>query len=273
MIDKKHVCALGSIYDGEQAIFFTQCLDSLKEQTVSIPLYLVIDGPLRQELDDLIDENRDLFAGIFRLKKNLGLSSALNFGLDGIPEHYTHVIRFDSDDINFAYRFEKLIYNFEPNDAVLGSWVTEFSGNEEVIKKVPKSVNKNSLSPLFRNPLNHPSVMFNRSIVSEANGYENVPFFEDWFLWLKIIQSGGTIRNIEEPLLLFRFDEKTFRRRRGLSYAKNEFFFFFKATHVFPRRCFWILIAYLMRTAVRLSPKPILKLAYRITRSVHYENR
>lgn len=46
--------------------------------------------------------------------------------------------------------------------------------------------------------------------------------FEDYFLWARMLMNGAIFHTIQEPLLLFRMDKNTFKRRRGINYARNE---------------------------------------------------
>ena len=65
---------------------------------------------------------------------------------------------------------------------------------------------------------------FRIDAVLEVGGYENVPFFEDWYLWGKMLAEFA-VGNIDKSLVLFRSGKRALARRRGLSYAKNEFSF------------------------------------------------
>ena len=47
----------------------------------------------------------------------------------------------------------------------------------------PKSIIK-------RNPINHVTVMFKKDSILEVGNYENLPYFEDYYLWCKLIKSN-----------------------------------------------------------------------------------
>lgn len=267
------VCALGSIYAGEKLENFQACVDSLKRQSLKVPIFLVIDGPIGTELRDYINLNGDYFEGIFEIELNSGLACALNYGLSQIPQEFAYIIRFDTDDVNCEERFSTLVSNFHDDDTVLGSWVLEFSDGSKLLKRVPSSVLPGDMKFFFRNPVNHPSVIFRRSTIMYLGGYEHMPFFEDWLLWAKVLQSGGKIRNISAPLLNFRFDTNTLERRRGIAYVKHEALFFMRLMSLFPVYCPIIMSAFIARAVFRLLPKRIFRSVYSLSRNLPNENR
>ena len=46
-------------------------------------------------------------------------------------------------------------------------------------------------------------------------------FFEDYYLWLKLISNDYVVENIEEPLVWMRVDSNLYKRRGGISYIKK----------------------------------------------------
>ena len=268
-----NVCALGSIYSGEKLENFQACVESLKRQMLKVPIFLVIDGPIGIELRDYINKNYNYFEGIFEIELNSGLACALNYGLSKIPQKFDYVIRFDTDDVNREDRFSTLVSNFRDDDTVLGSWVLEFSADSELLKRVPSLVLAGDKKFFFRNPLNHPSVIFRTRAIMDLGGYEHMPFFEDWLLWAKVLRSGGKIRNINIPLLRFRFDTHTLARRRGTRYVRHEALFFLRLMSLYPLYIPIILSAFITRAALRLLPKRIFRYVYNLARKLPNENR
>lgn len=268
-----NVCALGSIYYGEKIESFKACVESLKRQTIQIPIFLVIDGPIKTEVRDYINQNYDYFEGVFEIELNSGLSFALNYGLEQIPSRFSYIIRYDTDDVNCDERFATLISDFRDDDTVVGSWVIEFSEAFEKVKAVPSLVRSGDKKFFFRNPLNHPSVIFSRKAITDLGGYEDMPFFEDWLLWAKVLRSGGKIRNINIPLLRFRFHADTLDRRRGLAYVRHEASFFIRLITLFPRYTALIVFSFIARSGLRLLPRRAFRFAYNLTREQPNENR
>ena len=73
--------------------------------------------------------------------------------------------------------------------------------------------------------MNHPVVMFKKSAVVAAGGYQHFPFLEDYYLWIRMLLSGAKFYNIQKSLLFFRSSSDMYKRRGGIKYAINEFHF------------------------------------------------
>ena len=109
--------------------------------------------------------------------------------------------RMDTDDISLPSRFEKQLIIFKKTDVdVCGSWVAEFDGNENEIvscRHVPEHhdeiVNYSEIS----NPLNHPSVMYKKSVVNMAGGYRDMRMVWPSFLWVRMILGGAKFYNVQ----------------------------------------------------------------------------
>lgn len=218
-----------SVYEKEDPSFFKLSIDSLFNQTL-LPdeIVLVKDGTLTAELDSLIDEyiwsNSDVFK-VVKLEKNVGLGKALNEGL--IHCSYDIIARMDTDDIAMSTRFEKQLSIFEkyPDVDVVGIWIDEFEGdifNVISTRKLPESHQEIYRFAKQRNPINHPGVMFKKAAVLASGGYLHFPFFEDYYLWIRMLLNGAKFYNIQESLLFFRFSPMMFKRRGGWTYAIYE---------------------------------------------------
>ena len=222
-------CALGALYNGEKAEYFECCLKSLDEQTIKIPIYIVIDGFIREELETVIKNYEHLNIVLLRKNENEGLAKALQHGLKMLHKDFDYVIRFDSDDINREDRFlkiKKFCTEFKPD--VVSSHMFEIDDTGEVFsqRNVPVSTKKIKNEMAHRNPINHPASAFRLKSVLSVGGYQAMPFFEDWYLWLRVLKAGGKILNINDHLVSFRATDEMISRRYGLNYMKHEAHFF-----------------------------------------------
>lgn len=264
-------CALCSVYAGEKAENFDMALQSVIKQTQSIPIFLVVDGPIGEDLEHIILRYRKNMSAILRLDNNAGLANALNFGIQFIGQKFDYVIRFDSDDINEPMRFETLMRVIEESGAdLISSEMIEFSdeGYEKIlgVRIVPKSSEAIARSVHLRNPFNHPAVAFRISHVLNVGGYEDVPYFEDWYLWAKMIKSGAKTSNLDDALVRFRGGKSALSRRRGWDYARCELSFFL-LLYKLQLQGRWVLFFIVpVRLLTRLMP-------YRIFRGVYYMSR
>ena len=222
---------LMSLYAKERPDYLRQSLDSVFNQTLPpTEVVLVEDGPLTKELYQVLDEFKDSHPElkIISLTVNGGLGNALNEGLKHCA--YDLVARMDTDDICFPDRFEKQIkyMSDNPNIDISSAWIEEFEGelkNVKSIRKVPETYQEISTYIKSRSPLNHPVVIFKKSVVESSGGYQHFPLFEDYYLWARMFKNCAKFANIQKPLLHFRTSSDMFKRRGGLKYAKDSFKF------------------------------------------------
>ena len=76
---------LMSVYNKENPIYLRESMQSIYAQTLPTDDFvLVCDGPLNDELDQIIDEMKQKFQErlhVYRLAENKGLGIALNYGM------------------------------------------------------------------------------------------------------------------------------------------------------------------------------------------------
>ena len=220
-----------SLYKKEHPAYLQQSLDSFFSQTL-LPgeIILVKDGPLTVELDAIVSDYvaRYSILKVVPLAENQGLGKALNEGLRHCS--YELVARMDTDDIAKPDRFEKQVRMFEehPEIDVCSAWIDEFGEDVNKVlstRKLPEKHQDIAAYAVGRNPVNHPVVMFRKSAVLAAGGYQHFPLFEDYYLWVRMLKNGAKFYNIQESLLYFRTSPDMFKRRGGWKYAMDEWRF------------------------------------------------
>lgn len=212
-----------SIYIKEQPVYLKESLDSLFKQTLPPDeIVLVKDGPLTPELDKVITgyQSQHPTLKVIPLSKNQGLGKALNEGLKHCS--YDLIARMDTDDIAKPDRFEKQIKVFQehPEIDICSAWIEEFEGTPDNIlatRKLPETHEEILKYAKHRCPINHPVVMYKKSAVLKAGGYNGFP--EDYRLWINMLMTGARFYNIQESLLYFRFSSAMVKRRGGWKYA------------------------------------------------------
>jgi len=258
---KSGFSVLLSIYYKEHKDWFYACIESIFNQTV-VPneVVLVKDGPLTDDLDEAINfccSNHPEIK-IVALEKNGGLGNALNIGIRHCSNEL--VARMDTDDICKPDRFEKQLKVFEqhPEYDAISCWIDEFIDSKDnvvSIKKLPETPKEIFDYGKKRSPLNHPAVMYKKSKVIEAGGYQSFP--EDLYLWVNMLMNGCKFYNIQESLLWFRSSKDVYKRRGGWKYAKLDL----KAQwHLYKIGYIGVaLLIYncLVRTTVRLLPNSL----------------
>ena len=260
---------LMSLYNKEDPRFLDECLSSLSSQILkATEIIVVYDGFINQELDAVIKKySTSLPIEVVKIEKNVGLGEALNYGLRFC--NYELVARMDTDDICLNDRFIKQIPEIANSDIdILGSSVTEFDGSKRRNKDVPESYESIVSACIYKNPINHMSVVFKKEKILNIGSYMHHLYMEDYNLWLRAIENKLIIKNLKERLLLVRVNPNMVKRRRGLEYIKSEIQLF-KLKHrmrIYPLAN--LLYYSMVRIGTRLLPWRILSLIYNLDRKL-----
>ena len=228
---------------------------------------LVQDGPVPEAITQVMSAFQTAHPElkIVKLDKGMGLGDALNEGLKHCS--YDLVARMDTDDICKPDRFETQItwIDQHPEIDVCGCWTDEFSGdinNVVASRKPPQDHDAIVSFSRKRNPLNHPTVVFRRQAVERVGSYQHFHLFEDYYLWIRMIQAGSKFHNIQRSLLYFRMSSDTFLRRGGFKYSCTENRFQ-KKMHQMGHISWGTMVRNMVyRTTVRNLPNPIRKFIY-----------
>lgn len=221
-----------SVYKKEKVEYLKEALQSIINQTLKpTEIVIVKDGLLTKELDECIEDfqkqNPKLFK-VLAFKENRGLGLALRDGVKACK--YEYIARMDSDDISKQDRFEKQ-FNYiqkHPETALLGTWITEFSKDEKepnTLTKLPCTHQEIIKFAKKRNPFRHMTMVLKKEAVIEAGNYRDFLWFEDYDLWVRMLQKGYIAANIPEYLVNVRADKDMFARRGGWQYLKRDYRF------------------------------------------------
>ena len=259
---------LMSVYSREKPQNLKECFESIYDKQTLKPneIVLVEDGPLTEELYTEIDIWKDKLKDILKIKRleeNSGLGEALKQGL--LECSYEWVARMDTDDIAYPERFKKQIEYIKKNSDidVLGTFMTEFIDeitNKICVKDAPISNIDNYIK--YRDPVNHPSVILRKSKVLEAGNYQEIFLNEDTYLWARMIAKGAKFANIPEPLVYFRINDDTYRRRGGWKYVKAEWKIQKELLRLGITNKFEFTKNVILKTSVRLMPNFVRKFIY-----------
>lgn len=226
----KNYSVLMSVYNKEKPQHLIEAIDSMLNQTVKPDEFVIIkDGKLTDELDLAIaqyqKENKDLFH-IVENQENLGLGRSLAIGVQACKNEY--IARMDSDDISKIDRCEKELKILNENDEidVVGSMTLEFIdeiSNVISYREMPEEHDQICDYAKKRNPCVHPSIMMKKSKVLLAGNYRDYLYFEDYDLWIRMIEEGCKFYNIQEVLLYTRIDDNFYKRRGRIKvFKKND---------------------------------------------------
>lgn len=260
-----------SVYHKDVPTYLDQALLSIHNQTLQPDEVVIVkDGMISAELNGVIDRFKQLYTGKMKevqLDKRKGLANALNEGLKHCS--FEWVARMDSDDICYPERFEKQIGFLKVNSDidVVGAFIKEFSetvNDKKMFRTVPLLHEEIFRLSKIRCPINHVSVIYRKSKVFAVGGYETkFGSFEDYPLWVKMLQNGSKFHNMPDVLMHVRVAKsEMIKRRRGLKYAGKEWRlanYLFNIQHINIRQyCIWIFF----RIPSRLIPSKLLYILY-----------
>lgn len=220
---------LMAVYYKEQASWLMQSITSILNQTLKPSEFIIIkDGKLTDALDKVISEFQKNFPSLFsvyELSCNMGLGPALAYGIEKCK--YDLIIRMDSDDISDPGRCEKLMARYFEDMSldIIGSWENEFIGeisNSQAIHKVPETNQEIYDFMKRRCAILHPTVMYKKQSVLKAGNYQNIPLYEDYDLFLRmVLEHGMKAYNIQDILYHIRINDNFYKRRGGLKYMST----------------------------------------------------
>jgi GT2 family glycosyltransferase len=185
-------------------------LDSLRTQSVPFRLFLVDDGSKRPGDYEKLTAGMD--AQILLLPKNLGITGAMNAGLDRIMAGpFDYIARIDTGDFCKPDRFAKQIAYMDANThiGIVGSAV-EF----RLFDAAGKLVGEKSMTfPLsddacvkrlpLNSPIIHPAMLIRRKVFEKLKAYsEAYPAAEDFDLLWRAHKAGFMLINLPEVLLI-----------------------------------------------------------------------
>lgn len=219
-----------SVYRNDKPEFVARALESITTAQSVKPdeVVLVVDGPVPDELRKLINDtaqSADNFYNVIWLPENKGLGNALRIGVENAKHDI--VARMDSDDVSAPYRFEKQIAYMEahPDCDVVGGQITEFIDSESNVvgkREVPCKHDEIIMWLKGRCPFNHMSVTMLRSRVLAVGNYHDWHFNEDYYLWIRMAETGYHFANLPETLVNVRVGKEMYARRGSWKYFKSE---------------------------------------------------
>ena len=217
-----------STYGGDDPGFLRDAFVSTVLEQTRRPdeVVLVQDGPVPEELAETI---RDLAATSpvpvrhVLMEHNVGLGPALDAGIDACSHEI--VARMDADDVSLPDRFEKQLPVVEAGADIVGSGLLEFGASvDEVVGRRTPPTDPDEIRRVirFRDPFNHPTVVYRKSAVLAAGGYTDMALMEDYLLFTRMVDAGARPANIAEPLVYYRVGAGAYARRGGLQLLRSE---------------------------------------------------
>lgn len=196
------------VYNTEKYIFeaVTSCLN----QTYKNIELIIIDNYSTDNTLKIIEQIIDDRIILIKNPKNMGLIYSLNIGFKTARGKY--IARMDADDICFLNRIEKQVNYLDNNIelSLIGGGIIfidpdgKIKGQQRYLLTEHEQI---KCDALFRCPLNHPTIMFNRAHIQlEINiGLYKEEYFtaEDYELWARMLEKYKA-GNLSSPILYYR---------------------------------------------------------------------
>ncbi|MGA0568909.1 glycosyltransferase [Rathayibacter sp. KR2-224] len=256
------------VYHADRAAHFLRAFQSAVTDQTRTPaeVVLVQDGPVPDGLARAIRsvvQSSLVPVNLVVLHKNVGLAKALTMGLAACKNEF--IARMDADDISLPQRFERQIPLLESGYDLVGSGMLEFDEDGKVWgRRVPPSGAETiARSARFKDPFNHPTVVYRKSAVLDAGGYRELRLMEDYWLFARMIQHGARAENLTDPLVMYRIDAGAYHRRGGWKLFSSEV----QLQVVLRRERFTSLAQFIRNVVVRggyrFVPTTVRRLVYR----------
>jgi glycosyltransferase involved in cell wall biosynthesis len=187
------------------ARFLKEAVDSIVLQTFQDWELIVVDDGSTDNTPEIMKGYQDPRIFYLKNEENKGLVYSLNRAIEASTGRY--IARMDADDFSQPDRLEKQVIFLESHPDIgvydvrqqfiddtgnpTGSLNSDITGTENILRKMP-----------WFNCMGHPSVMM-RAEIAKAYRYRKV-VYEDYDLWLRVLNDGLKLERTPEPLLLYR---------------------------------------------------------------------
>jgi glycosyltransferase involved in cell wall biosynthesis len=262
---------LMSCYSKDDHIALKEALFSINEPTelLEFQVVLVLDGPVGPDLWSVIRGYKDVTKNellVHPLTKNIGLGLALNAGAQLCTGEY--IFRLDSDDISISSRVHTCVSFLDNNKevGVVGGYIEEFNyhpGDRKQLRQVPHENEEIRSYSKFRNPMNHVSVCFRASFFQSVN-YQDMPLYEDYYLWILALRKGLILRNLDEIFVHVRVLSGIGSRRSGWNYFSKDIKFAKALFNIGHIRGYELVLYLTLRLIVRFLPPKSISYFYKL---------
>jgi glycosyltransferase involved in cell wall biosynthesis len=219
---------LMAVYAGDDPEHLVRAFESSVGEQHRPPDEVVVvrDGPLPAALSTCLDAlvaASPVPVRVVALERNVGLGEALQVGLAACRHEI--VARMDADDVSLPERFAVQLPDVEAGADLVGCALVEIGADEHDVvgrRVPPTSAQVIARTARLHDPFNHPTVVYRRSAVTRAGGYERLPLMEDYWLFARMIATGARTVNRSEALVKYRVGAGAYQRRGGLRLLRAE---------------------------------------------------
>lgn len=194
------------VYNAES--FLRNSIFSILDQTLPDFELIVIDDGSTDSSLRIIQQIQDSRIVLIS-RENRGLPSTLNEGISLAKGNF--IARMDADDISLPNRFEKQYLHLcnNPEIDILGTQALLINENNLVVGRARKPCTQTILKKYIKHatPALHPTFFLKKSIYEQLGGYQDIRPSQDYDFLCRANDSGFTISNTPETLMLYRIGE------------------------------------------------------------------
>jgi glycosyltransferase involved in cell wall biosynthesis len=256
-----------SVYHADDSDQFIDAVHSVFDQSIQpSELIIAVDGPVGNELASALRDIELLpNVQILRLERNLGPGGSRDHAIRTCNNNIVAIM--DADDLCAFNRFERQLQELALTGVdVVGGYIEEFNlipGDICRIRVVPIRHNEIIQLGHWRQPMNHVTIMFRKSVYEKVGGYHPLRCVEDFDLFHRMFVSGVRFSNIPEVMVHVRCGTAVLTRRRGMYYLRAELALLSRMRRSgFLSMPQWMASSSI-RIAVRVMPSSVIGLLYK----------
>lgn len=222
-----------SVYNESRHL--SQAIESILTQDFRDFEFLIFNDGSTDDSGKVIKQYADKDQRIrYSEQGNIGLTKTLNRALAQAEGEY--IARMDADDVSLPGRLSREVEYLDkhPETAVVSVFADVIDDQGERIGEHRPGLSDKEVRSLilFSNQINHPAVMFRKSVVGQVGGYdERYTYAQDLDLWLRVMEKHQ-VCNLPEVLLLWRKSDKAL----GVKHYERQKYFARKARLAAIRR-------------------------------------
>jgi glycosyltransferase involved in cell wall biosynthesis len=201
-VEAPDVSVVMAVRNGER--FIADAISSVLGQTFRNFELVVIDDGSSDQTQEILKQFQDARMRV-SAQSPLGLAKALNSGVRAARANL--IARMDADDVSQPARLERQVtfMREHPETGLLGTATNVIDENGVGLRSwAPLTEDHDIRSALIKsNQFAHSSVMLRKQVFEQVGGYADMPFAQDYDLWLRIA-AISRVANLSEPLVLRR---------------------------------------------------------------------
>ena len=220
---------LAPVHGGDDPAQFRLAMQSVAKATRPADAMIICqDGDLPEPLSAEVDAvAASTGARVIRNRGARGLAHNLNHAMTAVRTAFA--ARVDADDINLPDRFAAQIDRLDADRgiAVLGGGIIEFAPDGAWRRKsMPLTHDAIVRRARWRNPINHMTAFIDVQAFRACGGYPDIPYKEDYALWLTMIARGFRLANLDQDVVDARLGAGFHARRSGAHNLASEYTLF-----------------------------------------------